>query len=910
MRPTDRHGRGATRPGHRLRGGLAAGLLALGLASGAVPAARAQPAGDTATPRQLTEDEVYDIADHGLDLAEEGDYDAAYAALAEANAATLAHDYPLLTTHYPNLAFARYHYIRENWSEVQRFASSVASVLDKPGTENHPYRIEATILQGIALYETDRTGEAEVLLRGARADSADDPEMIDLNELAHYFLALAATRNEAGDQSDLRESFMARYTGDMLVTDAQMLYLLYLSLNAVSEDDEDPQALTEQSQLLVDLADTVEGVDEGYRTFYRAYHARLLYRAQRFDEALPYLRERQAYLEGTDNIGLDFAINTLRLANTLARTDGIAEATEFLAPMPDRMRASRWTPDYMLADVLTQLGLFARWQDDEPLAQDYFRQAYATARKSARATTDRVVTIAGLIDRDDPGMAAFAFAPELGVTGGADFTLSASGQDAIRMFMDGNYVALEQTLDAFARAGKDQSPEYLLNLAIYKALVGAYDESQDALAEARRKARTSLGSNIPANDPIFDLIDLIAKAWGTNHLSDRVGDPVARLKAREDSLPPDVKSLYLALAANAKYQSGQLAGLKADVERWMALQPADRSVPLSLFGEWATAIMAEMIFTFVSPEEGDAWAADALARLDQEDGLSLIRDTLQFTRVYNSPRLNSTDQAASEMGGLSGAIADQVPGNHSMIAATQYNTANAFAVRGQLDTALRWMQAATDTWRSHPFHRKDTLAFLVAQQANLLMNTGDSNLAATLAREAYDMIDPLQDRSDLAAGIITTLAYALRTRNDDASMGGEILKRHVDDAAFVRRLAPMDLVRLRVAYADMLANYAPIEEVLAQLDLATQAVPQDDGLDWRQDTSQIIMTRAIALYWEERNAEAWADVTRSNDIRNAWRRDVIADGEGEDLNAVDVKNRAVWEALIGWDFAATLPDQP
>jgi len=224
-----------------------------------------------------------------------------------------------------------------------------------------------------------------------------------------------------------------------------------------------------------------------------------------------------------------------------------------------------------------------------------------------------------------------------------------------------------------------------------------------------------------------------------------------------------------------------------------------------------------------------------------------------------------------------------------------------------MDTALRWMQAATDTWRQHPFHRKDTLAFLVAQQANLLMNMGQANLAATLAREAYDMIDPMEARADLSAGVITTYAYALRTRNEDSRAAAAVLQTYVEDPAFMNRLEPKDVIRIHTAYADMLSNFAGLEEVLVQLDLAEAAVP-DDGFDWRQDRAQIAMTRAISLYWGERREEAWEDMKRSNDLKSGWRRDVVADGEGETLNTSDVVNRAVWEALIGWDTAQGLPE--
>ncbi len=861
---------------------------------------------------KLSEDQIYDLADAGLDLGEIGDYDGAFTLLSLANDVTYENDYPILVDHYPNLAFARYSYLRDNWSEVQRFAASVASALDKEETADHPYRIEATILQGVALFETGRNSEAEVLLRGAMADSDGFEDMIDLNELAHYFLARAATKATATDASELRESFMARFTGDYLVTNSQALFLLYLSLNAVVDAGESPEMLIEQSEQLIALADSVEGVDPIYRSFFRGNHGQLLYQAGRYEDAMGYFKDRRAYLLEEDNIANDFAVVALRLGNALARTVGTDESRASMLADLERLRARGQVDDWALSDLLAQIAFTYRWQDDEANFQKWMRDAYSEMRRKRRVTNARVKSFAGYIDPNDPGMVGFPLAAEFGVIDETAFTLKSSGEDTIRMFLEGNYAGLERLLDAYAEKGKDETPEYLVNLALYKAMLGAYQDSQDALSEARRKARTTNGSMIPANAAIFDLIDLVSKVWGTTHLSDKADGAIARLQVRESTLPHDQLSLYLVLRALAKYQSGQDANIRSDLRRWIDAQPDTRDDPPSVIEQWTYALAAEMIYVYFGAEEGDAWIERMLAWVDHPDGapLTLVRDTIQMTRTFSSPTVSSTDLALSEMSGLASVILDQVPRNHALVAATQFNVANAFWSRGQYETALTWMQGATDAWRANPYHRKDTLAFLVSRQSSLMLQTGQIDLAATMAREAYDMIDPLTSRGDLAAGVILTYAYAIRSRNDDAEMGGAVLKKHVEDPAFMQRLPARDAIYMHQSYADMLANYAEIDVVLEQLRLADDAVPNDDGLDWRQDQSQVAMTRAIAIYWAKDYKDAWSEITRANDIKTAWQRDTIRDGDSSDVSSLDTRNRAAWEAIMGWDYAQTLPPAP
>lgn len=873
-----------------------------------------QTLADGYATRKLTKDEIFELCDAGLDLAEAGEMDAAFALIGRANDYTHEAEFDLLTEFYPALAFARYYYIKEDWSEMQRFAAATASVLDRDETNDHPYRIEATVLQGVALFESGRTSEAEVVLRGAMQDSNDNDEIIDLNELAHYFLARAATVNTSTDASGLREGFMARFSGDYLVTQSQALFLMYMSLNAAVSAGEPPEQLITQSEQLLELVDQTDGIEPVYRSFYRGNHGKMLYEAKRFREARVFFEERRAYLTSVNNIGSDYAVNETRLGSAIANTDGIDAARASMLAAVDLLRENGTVSDWALSDLLGQIAFTYRWQKNEAKTQEYFRAAYLELRKARRVTDKKVKFYADLIDPDDPGMAGFALAAELGAIDTASFALTSGGENAIRMFLEGNYAGLERLLAAYAKDGKDgkdETPDYLVNLAIYKAMLGAYDESQSALNDARRIARTSLGNAIPANAPIFDLIDLISKTWGTTHLADKVGGAIARLQARETTLPQGQLSLYLALRVMAKFQSGEDAGIRADIRRWMEAQPAERSTPPDILEQWAYALMGEVIYTYMGPEEGEEWTSRMTGwiEMDHQFDLSLVRDTMRFSYLLSSPTLYSADGALSEMSGLASVILDQMPRDHGIAAATQFNLANAFWSRNRFQEALTWMQAATDSWRANPYHRKDTLAYLISRQANLMLQDNQADVAATLAREAYDMIDLFEARADLAAGVVMTYAYALRMRNDNAEMGGAILKKHIEDAAFMKRLPPRDAIYMHQTYADMLANYAELPVVLEQLDLAEAALP-DDNLDWRRDLSQIAMTRAIAIYWNKDYPDAWAAMTRANDIRSEWQRDTIRAGDGDDINAVEAHNRAAWEAIIGWDYAQSLPPDP
>ncbi len=874
--------------------------------SGAAMAEEASPHDDPVPP--LSAQQVMALSDRGIELARAGDLNAGYALIYQANQATYGSDaYETLVKHYPNLALARYYMIDENHTEVESFASSVASALDTDEYRDHPYRIEAATLQGVALYQSDFFAQAELVLRGAVRSSAGRQDVHDSNQLGQYYLAMVATRLKSSDSVDQLNKFFQIYDQDGPISRPQAIHLVSVNLERAESLGKDFDWLLGESSQLLRLVEATEGIDPFYRAYYYSYHGYLLSKSQRYKEAVPVLQRSHEDWASQENYNYDYLVNVLRLSVAKAYAQSTQEGYDLLLPQIEIAHEHGASAE-TIAVLMLQLGHFAVAMDQTDLAQRHYRQGYAQARRSLRASHPTVKTLREQIDVENSGISGFAFAAELGAPDGDTFSLAPDGADVVQMFLQGNYVGLGSLLDHYGtRSDQDsQATAYYVNMALYQALMGAFDESQLYLTTARKTARSRINASVPPNAPIYDIVDTIARVWGSAHEPETANDALSRLHHRAENLSPPMRSVYLALAAFQKWQEGRLDLVPAMLNRWF--DDYDPARPKTIWDIYGAAVVLEMAYTHGDPARAAQLQAETQADIDALGELPLAEDYLKLVTLVNAPNALLHEEALSELGILVSSVLDLVPTDHSIVASSEFTMANALLWRGRNQEALLWMRRATNSWRLNPYHRKDTLAFLLSRQADILLRMGKTTEASTIAREAYDMMDPYRDRPDLASGVIQTYALAIWNRTGDPKRAGDILVRHLDDPKFMGLQGPVDKVTLMKYYADALANYGALPDVLAVLDRAETTIPQDFN-DWRTIRSGLFQSRAVAQYWNQAVPGAYGNIRRSNGLYWEWRADAISGGDGGDIEPQEGRNRAAWEALIGWDYAQSLPPE-
>ena len=892
---------------------LGAGVLAFGLVHSvatfsafmSAPMSAIAQEAETAIPADApSEADILAWADAGYAAAKAEDWDQAYALLARANDATYgAEHYSTLVHHYPNLAFARYYYLREEWDDLARFATSVASALDAPEHVSHPYRIEASTLAAIALYEQGHRSEAEVQLRRALVDSANRQDTYDSGQLAFYYLALVATQLDSADAGELLSRFFDSWNPQGPVTNQQAVHLVYFNLDLQRRKGVSAEALLPESEELLSLSERLEGVNDLHKSHYRGHHALLLSNAGRHAEALPILRERHAFLQGRDKFDNDYYANALRLAGALSHEEGLEAAYAQLQQDLTLGRANG-IGDAAVAGLLYNMGRAKNYLGEDVLSQQHLRDAYQEARKSLRENDSFVQRIRREIRLEDPGMEGFAFAVELGALDQVDFVLNADGSDVLRLFFEGHHAAIGPLLDRAAlRDGADPSA-VALNRALYAAFTGRVDQVVEAVDEGR----AVVGGAVAPDAALFQVAELIARVWGSADDPDSAELPLLNLRGRLEDLPPDQASAVAALWAFRHSQAGQQVQTRLALRNWFKRYEArDPARALTVWDFYAAGIALEMVFADGRPEQGEQLYAETLVALEAYPDLRLAKDYVQLAYLLNAPNALFDDDALAQLGRLILSISEKVPEDSSMVAAAQFSMGNALGWRGQHEEALEWMRRATKSWRKHPNHRRDTLAFLMAAQVDLLLWMGRNSEAAGLAREAYDIINVRRHRPDLAAGVIVTYANAIWSRSENPQRGVDILEPHLADAVFMEALSPADKIKLLTQQA-MMAGNAGHKELSDQLFAEALAAIPEDETDWRATRSRIQLNRAIDLYRGGELAWAYQQMTQSNAVYQDWRNDIMTGEGGAQIDAANLRARAEWAALIGWDYAQSLPE--
>ncbi|MCR8724201.1 hypothetical protein [Frigidibacter sp. ROC022] len=894
-------------PGPSGTTGLLAVLLALGLTIGPASPVRAQdqgmnaPAPAAAPPSEAgrpSPEQVLALVAEGEALLAAGDLPGAEAKLREANDATFLFTYSdPLVKFYPNLAFARFYRRTGDWRQMVRYAASVASALETAGLGTHPYRIEALLYQGAALYEIERRVEAEPLLRSAFGETRDRPEMAGLHELATYYLARVLSDLKAPDAAEIRNHLFD--LEGSTVTIAQVAAVVYEGVLALRRAGADPDRLARQMAGLVEALEDSPGFDPLELARYRSYLGLLLSNAYRDEEALELFRQVHRTLTEAGAYDSAYYWNVQRLAME-TRILGDPEAARRLLQSELAALKERGAGPFFAAVYLGNLGEFSEVLGEPAVAQRYYREAYAELRKMYPASHKQVREMRDRIDRSAEDILAFSFAGELGVVQGLDYSARADASDTLRMFLQGDFVALELAQDE-ARAATGDNALSELNRAMLLGLSGTYDGAMEALAQARRLAVIDPGTLSP-QAPILDLTEALALLWGSGHDLARAPGVLALAGAKAGLMSDAERSLYLALELCAAYQAqAPQAEVLAALGRWQA-EAGPQPGPL---GMMARLLVLEAAGPVAETEAMRA-LLDGLQAEARTSGMHLAGSLAEMLYLTSVGYEIANETTVPRLTLLEHDLSLGLPEHHLMLVAARIGLSNALDWRDRTLDSLDWLRRASEDLRLNPFHAPDHLAFLLAQQANIFASQGDVAIGATLAQQAYQGLDPARDRPGFAVAVIRAYAGLRWEQSGDPALAEEVYRRHVEDAAFLARLGPQDRARLLQDYAETIwdIDYPAAEALFVR---AAAALAEAETLDSRSQQSSILFSRAIAAYFNGHAAAAWRAMTEANDLRRTWARDQIAAGAVAAIGGSD-RNRAAWEAAIGWDYAQSLAE--
>lgn len=491
---------------------LAAGLI-LGLA--VVAPLRAQEAA-APDPEALSLRVIW-MLDEGQARLWAGQIDEALRLFNAANDLTFQSDtLDGLIKHRPNLYQARYYREVGAWELLERYASSVASALDSEATRDHPFRIEAIFYQAIAASRLGRSVEAEQLFRRTVAASAGRPELLRIHEDAVFWLAEVAYLVTAEDRAALRSQALDDWYPGHAATASRYAYLAYLDLLDARINGMAPDVLLPLVQTFVDNVSGRDDISAQHQSLYKGFLGFVLLLAQEYEAALPILEERHDFMIENELWGLDFFWNIQRLALALGARDGLGAELRMLETWVARGEELQ-SPDWQIGLLTEQIGDLRQELGDTEGAQAAYRDAYLWLRRGHVASDEDVMRIAARIDLAHPALDSFPLRHELVVDETRGFALDPLGSDVVRMFFEGNWKRLEQELDRLRAQGQGDTPMFLLNEALYLSILGRYDEAQAALDRARGQARQAQGGELAPNAMIFDMVDAVAKVWGTGH---------------------------------------------------------------------------------------------------------------------------------------------------------------------------------------------------------------------------------------------------------------------------------------------------------------------------------------------------------------------------------------------------------
>lgn len=839
------------------------------------------------------------------ELLDNGDTDTAYDLIARANDYTFERDFGAYAEKWlPNFMFAKYFRRpdKQDWSEVERFAGSVSVGLDTPAFRDRPERTEALLLLGEALSADNRFAEAEPIVEGAFRASLGVWGLESVHIRAAYTVAEVKSLLSRSDADEARAIAFDFYTPGGPIEDFEYAFLRYLDLNARRNDrgaNDDAATLASGAHAFLEyLAGDVE-VTESDRSFYSAFAALLLAENEEYDQALEIWLARQAYLDQLGAFDREYFLGGQRIAGVLIRLGRHAEARNIMQDYIDTADREGYGERDVVALFYRDLAYVASIYEQDHLEQLYYRKAYAETRRVRSANHVDVLALKPFIDVTASDIGSFAFAAEIGARADTPFQVLPDASDVMRMFLEGNYLALKTSLEGLGFS----DPAVLLNRAMASAVLGDYDGMRANLKMGREQARKMPDGPVQADSPYFDLVEVLGTVWGTSHRTRDAEAPLARLAARQESLTPPERSLFLALSLMKDFQEGTEPLIIDGLKTWRA--QFDPTREQNVWDAFSMMLAVEIGYSHLKPDEAEAQYDSVIVLMDRMPSLVLAREYAEFVRYMNGAGYAESDEGMAAMGALVNTIRPQVPPDHILQASTQFGYANALWARERYDEAFRAIQSAAEFYRASPYHRADTLAFLLSQQSLLLVVQGKTELGLAIARETYEQLDTRSARADLALTVISNYVYALRSFGDNEK-ATQIAREHVADHEFMEKL-------IYHQKAELLINLGAAEAMSGSYDAARRAfieaeaaVPGDVFVA-KLTLSRVSYQRGWLEYTTGNLSRSFDYMSQASDVYHEYRAELARRQTSGRVEQHSEGMFLVTElANVGWEYAQQL----
>jgi len=263
------------------------------------------------------------------------------------------------------------------------------------------------------------------------------------------------------------------------------------------------------------------------------------------------------------------------------------------------------------------------------------------------------------------------------------------------------------------------------------------------------------------------------------------------------------------------------------------------------------------------------------------------------------------DEGLIELGIIVKNIRSHVPNSHISQSSTRFFYSMALLRLDRKDEALSVLREATTFYRQDPYHRKDTLAFMVAKQAWLIGRIGNTSLANTIAKEAFDMVDLAEARGDLAVEIAGVYADSLLS-NNETQKAQLIMRQLINNDKFIDKLSPIDKIQLYLSFGATLMAAEKYPDAAAVFDKAAAAVPYP-GYKSGYPQVAIMVRQSANAYRDDKLALAFETIHQANLLTQKIKSEMVTGSGGN----VPVTNDDYWqvqnEVVMGWELAQTLP---
>lgn len=811
----------------------------------------------------------------------------------------------------PDLILGQIYHRTGNYDDVLNQLAPVLQNTDAGNPRHTRLRTESRYWLGISLYRMGRHNEAGPMLRRYLAD-ADQFGLTQVfpaarDTYARVVLSFSASFIGAPDAGAIRRDTLNGY---MQRPGAKADHFLELAAEdlriRLRADVMDAALVSDADTLVASLAEHISDYPDLVHEIY-LWVSDVYQRAGQIESTLDYARAAHSYFEASAPgtvLHMRAAVSVAKMLNlSEAPQDALEMIQTTLRTLDEMPPAMRGSEDFMilrarLHEVATGA---ASLLGDRALYQEQLRAAYAAFRAVLPASHIRLQSMVGYIDPQAAARAGFAYMDELTYGGAANITPTPDGAEVLSLVLAGERGAVERLFRTDAYLKHPQQALVKLNKVWFHALMGDVDEGRALLKELRQIARVTPDAGLPANDVNIDLAEATLMLYARDHARSGKADALVRLE-RRTSLSDRQRAFVRMLRMTYLINETDFAPAQLLFDRHGSADSAyiDASPMGTLLGlgHLNIALLLGDLTT------GRALTTRLTPLFDNAPDRAMAR---MLVDLYNSnvdPAYLATEEGFVALTFLLRDLQKVVPLRHQWNVVVHTIQSYALADRGLHSEAQEVMETALAHYRKAPEHRADAAGFMQSQAAFFVAGQGQTELANSLYETIWDTVDLDTWRGNLWVSVAVLHIYALR----DAGRYDQAVKVVDQIAANPRAAAgllPREAAMLHTAEAELAYFMGEVERAQAAYDRAIAVLPFDTYADGTP-MADALMRRSFFYDYHGKISEAFADISRSNELYFDRVEDLQSNGE-DVLRFEEVDRfRIGFEASVAWKFAQSL----